>query len=72
MSPRQFAEAHDRFLEPPESDDREFDDLDPDEKVERLIEDYTAKELAQMYLEVLVEKDDLIQTLNQVPRTKRK
>jgi len=59
-------------LDPPEADERDFDELDPEEKVERLTEEYTAKELAQMYLEVLVEKDDLIQALNRVPKAKRR
>ena len=61
-----------RWEEPPEADERDFDELDPEEKVERLTEEYTAKELAQMYLEVLVEKDDLIQALNRVPKAKRR
>jgi len=48
---------HDRLpdlpLDPPEPDEREFDELSRDEKIQRLGEQYNWQELAAMYLDAL-------------------
>ena len=41
----------DILLEPPEEDLRPWEALSTEEKIERLCEDFTAEELARMYLD---------------------